>query len=348
MDLWGPGRLRSAVVENDVLLVQILSFASLGTLQLLSMANKRWLDRAYSLSSEVAVDMDAWPFARTELGKTLKVQNQIRVGGQLWTNPMILKDSKVRDADLLLALKRFRPTQLARLAASSSCLSSSSVSRALTSFSHLRELSLSSCGSGKLGAEVQASLDLCTCLKNLHLDSVQLKPPRSAGLSELIVGRTVMQDLWPLDYFQHLRVLNLSEWAFVNKDLCATNHVSTQNLQVHDWLLETFKRCRALQEIQIYAVTQVTNEMLAVLIENLADLWKFAGFRRHPFFFSRFVEFPFPDGARSLHAGCLSAEATAAFEAYFPAASIMIDDIYAENLNLVDLADLGLTLDMLL
>ena len=157
-----------------------------------------------------------------------------------------------------------------------------------------------------------------------------------------------MQDLWPLDYFQHLRVLNLSEWAFVNKDLCATNHVSTQNLQVHDWLLETFKRCRALQEIQIYAVTQVTNEMLAVLIENLADLWKFAGFRRHPFFFSRFVEFPFPDGARSLHAGCLSAEATAAFEAYFPAASIMIDDIYAENLNLVDLADLGLTLDMLL
>ena len=112
MDLWGPGRLRSAVVENDVLLVQILSFASLGTLQLLSMANKRWLDRAYSLSSEVAVDMDAWPFARTELGKTLKVQNQIRVGGQLWTNPMILKDSKVRDADLLLALKRFRPTQL--------------------------------------------------------------------------------------------------------------------------------------------------------------------------------------------------------------------------------------------
>ncbi|CAK9071102.1 Uncharacterized protein SCF082_LOCUS35232 [Durusdinium trenchii] len=346
-----PQHCCAAVLADDVLTAQILSCASIGSLQMLSMTNKAWLERAYRLASEVDIDMGSWPFAVTELRKHRLGRFLFcdwdwngMASGQTWKSTE-LKDSRVGDADLQAALRRFQPSQLARLVASSSSLSSSSVRWALESFSGLRELCLSTCGSGKLGAEVQASLEICTSLRSFHLDRVQLRPPASArGLSELIVGRQVMQDLWPLGHFQQLRVLNVSNEAFVDPAfslrygldaILAELRSPSQNEQVYRWLLETFKQCCNLQEIQLYLVVQVTNEMLAVLMEHVPDLKQFRGCHTSPLHTIRSIDFPFVDATRPLNAGGLSTEATAAFEALFPAANLFIDNVY-EELMLAD------------
>lgn len=341
----GPHLASAVVLGDDVLTGQILRCISIGSLQMLSMTNRLWLDWAFRLASNVDVDMASWPFAVTEWHKYKRRPrlclspslvsdfNTMRLDKQDWKNPE-LKDSMVTDSDLEVALRRFGTTQLARLVASSSSLRSSSICWALKSFSKLQELCLSSCGSGKLGAEVQTSLDLCTSLRLLHLDRVQLRPPPAEGLSELIVGRRVMQDLWALGHFQQLRVLNLSSDAFMNTALGLSHPGSQfqfQNDKVYCWLLETFKQCDRLQEIQIYAVTEVTNEMLAVLMEHVSDLRKFAGCHTKNVHTFGSIDFPFKGGARSLDAGSLSAEATDAFRAHFPAASIFVDDVLADT-----------------
>ena len=285
--------------------------------------------------TDAQVDMGSWKCAHRRAGSHLafdlgmclfpgaKFGRTITLAGQTWKSPE-LQNSEVGDDDLKAALRRFRTGQVARLVASSSSLHSSSVRWALESFSGLQELCLSACGSAKMGAEVQASLDLCTSLRSLHLDRVQLRPPPAKGLRELIVGRQVMRDFWVLGHFPQLRVLNVSSKAFINAT-CGQKHL---------WLLKTFKECRSLEEVQVYSAAEVTNEMLAVLMQHVPDLKKFSGCHTSPFVdFGRTVDFPFEGGARRLDAGSLCTEATDAFTAHFPAADIFIDDVYAEMLE---------------
>lgn len=188
-----------------------------------------------------------------------------------------------------------------------------------------------------MGAECQAALEKCCSLEFLHLDQVQLRPPSTAkGLKELIVGRGVMKEWWTLGNFRDLRILNLDSHMFYSS-LVESPQLpvffltrSTTQVRANALLLETFRQCRFL--INIYAVAQVTNEMLATLMEHVQDLRKFAGSRTSLMMPNHLIDFPFHDGPRALAAGDLASEATEAFKGHFPSASIFIDDVYAETL----------------
>ena len=329
------------VLCEDVLTGHILRYTSMGSLQMLSMTSKHWLERAYRLVSEVEVDMASWPFAVTELRKTrdlFGLDFSFDLDSLDGWKSTKLRDSKVKDADLFAALKRFQVPQVARLVLSSSSLSASSFCWALETFSHLRELCLSTGGSSTLGAECQAALEKCCSLESLHLDQVQLRPPSTAkGLKELIVGQRVMQEWWSLGNFQHLRILNLDS-NMLHRVVIESEQVPAfliaegVRVRAYAWLLETFRCCRFLQEINIYAVTEVTNQLLATLMEHVQDLRKFAGCRQNLMMLGQSIDFPFPDGPRPLSAGDLTLEATEAFKAHFSSASIFIDDVYGEML----------------
>jgi len=70
--LENPGRYHTAVfaavLNEDELFSLIATWLSQGSLQLLSMTSRFWLDRAYKLAAEAwsVVDMAAWPFAARE------------------------------------------------------------------------------------------------------------------------------------------------------------------------------------------------------------------------------------------------------------------------------------------
>ena len=181
--LSSPGISEHRVNLPDVLALlpvnHILAFTSVGSLQVLSMTSKTWLKQAYNGASPVEVDM-------TELKR-----ERARRQGDLWIadfdfdsfdltpgnmeglrlKKTRLPDSRVANRDLNLALRNFKPPQLRKLVASSSSLTSASVSWALDTFaSGLQEVALSSCGSGRLGVEIQESLEKCQGLLSLHLE----------------------------------------------------------------------------------------------------------------------------------------------------------------------------------
>ena len=58
------------MLHEDVLTRHILSYTSVGSLQMLTMTSSHWLERAYRLVPEVKVDIASWLFAVTELRKT--------------------------------------------------------------------------------------------------------------------------------------------------------------------------------------------------------------------------------------------------------------------------------------
>ena len=307
---------------------EILAFTSVGSLQLLSMTCKTWLKQAYSGASAVEVDMKDWPFSVTELRR-----ERARRQGDLWIEdfdinvmPMkglkktSLRDSRVADRDLNLALRNFKSPQLRKLVASSSSLTSASVSWALDTFaSGLQEVALSSCRSGRLGAEIQESLEKCQGLLSLHLEHVKLTPPKSAKLQELIVGNGVISELWPPIYFQHLQSLNF-----------APGSVSVgSDQEVHNWFLQIFKRGMQLRVINIHSATQVTNGMLAVLMQHVPHLQQFCGSHTRPVFL-QLVDFPFSSGPEAVEAGELSPLAVEAFKGRFADAKIFIDNVYGE------------------
>ncbi|CAJ1341487.1 unnamed protein product [Effrenium voratum] len=133
------------VLNEDELTARILGYASPGALQMLGMTNKLWQKRSYALASAVQVDMNSWPFALTELRDARKIfRLELSSLDELdGFKEQQLKDSKVTDADLSAALRRFGSTQVAGLVLSSSKLSSSATSQALATFhSNLQE----SCG----------------------------------------------------------------------------------------------------------------------------------------------------------------------------------------------------------
>ena len=326
------------VLEEDIW-KQILSFCSLGSLQMMSMANKTWLTQAYVVAT-VDVDMKDWPFCIKQLkGDRAKQRGEFFLEDFDLTAderlPSSLKDSGATDTDLKLALGRLRSTQLRKLVASSSLLTSSSVCWVLDTFADgLQELSLS--GRFLVGAEIQASLEKCLALSSLHVEHVEVHPPLSANLVQLTVGSGVMSELWPHTYFQHLQVLSF----IPNVRLCP--HRSP--VEVHDWFLHVFEHSHQLREISIYNVTQVTNRMLAVLLENVPNLKKFSGCYTGPtiqeILAFRDVMFPFSNGPRALAGGSLATEAVDAFKAAFPNGEIFIDDVYTDMLN-DDFDDLG-------
>ena len=313
---------------------EILAFTSVGSLQLLSMTSKTWLKQAYSGASAVEVDMKDWPFSVTELrresakrqGELLFEDFDINVMPMQGLKKTSLRDSRVENRDLNLALRNFKSPQLRKLVCSSSSLTSASVSWALDTFaSGLQEVALSSCRSGGLGAEIQESLEKCQGLLSLHLEHVELTPPKSAKLQELIVGNGVMSQLWPPTYFQHLQSLNF-----------APGSVSVgSDQEVHNWFLEIFKRGTQLRVINIYSVTQVTNGMLAVLMQHVPHLQQFCGCHTRPLLFLPPVDFPFSNGPEAVQAGALSPLAVEAFKGRFADAKIFIDDVeddYEEDL----------------
>ena len=155
---------------------EILAFTS-GSLQFLSMTSKTWLKQAYSGASAVEVDMKDWPFSVTELrresarrqGELFFEDFDINVMPMEGLKKTSLRDSRVANRDLNLALRNFKSPQLRKLVASSSSLTSASVSWALDTFaSGLQKVALSSCRSGRLGAEIQESLEKCQGLLSLH------------------------------------------------------------------------------------------------------------------------------------------------------------------------------------
>ena len=311
---------------------QILAFTSVGSLQLLSMTSKTWLKQAYSGASAVEVDMKDWPFSVKELrreGAKRRGELFFEDYDSLTRMPMeglketSLYDSRVANGALNLALRNFNSPQLRKLVASSSSLTSASVSWALDTFAGgLQEVALSSCRSGKLGVEIQESLEKCQGLLSLHLEHVKLTPPKRAKLQELIVGNGVMSSLWPPTYFQHLQSLNF-----------APGSVSVgSDQEVHNWFLEIFKRGQQLRVINIYSATQVTNGMLAVLMQHVPHLQKFCGCHTRPLWL-QFVDFPFSSGPEAVAAGSLSQSAVDAFNGRFADAKIFIDDVYGELLE---------------
>lgn len=343
--LSSPGISDHGVNLPDVLALlpvnHILAFTSVGSLQVLSMTSKTWLKQAYSGASPVEVDMKDWPFSVTELKR-----ERARGQGNLWIDHLdfdhldfdltpgnmeglslkktSLPDSRVANSDLNLALRNFKPPQLRKLVASSSSLTSASVSWALDTFaSGIQEVALSSCGSGRLGVEIQESLEKCQGLLSLHLEHVKLTPPKSAKLQELIVGDGVMSQLWPPTYFQHVQSLNF-----------APQSVSVgSDEEVHNWFLEIFKRGKQLKVINIYYATEVTNGMLAVLMQHVPHLQQFCGCHTRPLWSLQPVDFPFSSGPEAVQAGALSPLAVEAFKGRFADAKIFIDDVYGEALE---------------
>ena len=343
--LSSPGIFDHGANLPDVLALlpvnHILAFTSVGSLQVLSMTSKTWLKQAYNGASPVEVDMKDWPFSVTELKR-----ERARRQGNLWIDHLdfdhldfdltrgnmeglslkktSLPDSRVANSDLNLALRNFKPPQLRKLVASSSSLTSASVSWALDTFaSGIQEVALSSCGSGRLGVEIQESLEKCQGLLSLHLEHVKLTPPKSAKLQELIVGHGVMSQLWPPTYFQHLQSLNF-----------APQSVSVgSDEEVHNWFLEIFKRGKQLKVINIYDATEVTNGMLAVLMQHVPHLQQFCGCHTRPLWSLQPVDFPFSSGPEAVQAGALSPLAVEVFKGRFADAKIFIDDVYGEALE---------------
>ena len=150
-----------------------------------------------------------------------------------------------------------------------------------------------------------------------------MTPPKSAKLQELIVGHGVMSQLWPPTYFQHLQSLNF-----------APQSVSVgSDEEVHNWFLEIFKRGKQLRVINIYYATEVTNGMLAVLMQHVPHLQQFCGCHTRPLLFLQLVDFPFSNGLEAVEAGALSPLAVEAFKGHFADAKIFIDDVYGEALE---------------
>lgn len=153
---------------------------------------------------------------------------------------------------------------------------------------------------------------------------MKLTPPKSAKLQELIVGHGVMSQLWPPTYFQHLQSLNFApKSASVGSDE-----------EVHNWFLEIFKRGKQLRVINIYHATEVTNGMLAVLMQHVPHLQQFSGSYTRPLIL-QLVDFPFSSGPEAVQAGALSPSAVEAFKGRFADAKIFIDDVendYEEDL----------------
>jgi len=138
------------------------------------------------------------------------------------------------------------------------------------------------------------------------------------------VGNGVMSQLWPPTYFQHLQSLNF-----------APGSVSVgSDQEVHNWFLEIFKRGTQLRVINIYSATQVTNGMLAVLMQHVPHLQQFCGSYTRPLIL-QLVDFPFSSGPEAVQAGALSPSVVEAFKGRFADAKIFIDDVeddYEEDL----------------
>ena len=101
---------------------EILAFTSVGSLQFLSMTSKTWLKQAYSGASavEVEVDMKDWPFSVTELrrecarrqGELFFEDFDVNVLPMEGLKKTSLRDSRVANRDLNLALRNFKSPQL--------------------------------------------------------------------------------------------------------------------------------------------------------------------------------------------------------------------------------------------
>ena len=315
-------------LSDEVVIQQILLHCSVGSIQLLSMASTRYLHDTYRLASEVDVDMKDWPFALKEWQKECERKRigflfELELFSNIMGGPSRLPDSKTTDAELRVALGRLRPTQLRQLVVGSSLLTSSSLCWALDTFaSGLQEVSVSSCGSGKLvGAEVQAALAKCPRLSSLHVEHVEMTPP-AASLRRLSVGACVMKSqLWQSRPFANLQVL-----GFI-----PSTYLPGGTAEIHAWFIGIFENSPELREIDIYHCVEVTNKMLAVLMLSVPKLSKFCGCHaNHLHLYPAQVEFPFSDGPRALPSGGLHPSALESFIERFPAANIFVDDVFSE------------------
>eukprot|EP00438_Fugacium_kawagutii_P030100 Skav228189 [mRNA] locus=scaffold3933:490161:491421:+ [translate_table: standard] len=254
-----------AALHDEVLVKEILSFCSMGSLQLLGMTNKTWLNRTnQTLASleSVTVDMNDWPFCMKELRDQMRHQTgwiSFDFSSDSHLGPVSVKDSRVTDADLRLALGKFRSTQLTQLVLSSSLITPAGVCWVLDTFAHgLRELAISSCKSGNLASgQVQASLEKCVNLCSLHLEEALLNPPRAARLQSLILGSNVMawQQMWPINHFQHLQVLSFvpnTRFCIAPRNLFLFHLDPASDEVVYQWFLSIFRQCIHLREINIY------------------------------------------------------------------------------------------------
>eukprot|EP00927_Polykrikos_kofoidii_P030239 TRINITY_DN26047_c0_g1_i1.p1 TRINITY_DN26047_c0_g1~~TRINITY_DN26047_c0_g1_i1.p1 ORF type:complete len:370 (+),score=50.33 TRINITY_DN26047_c0_g1_i1:54-1163(+) len=354
---FSPGGLVSAVLHHEELFATISSFASQGSLQVLSMTSRSWLDRAYRVAaaSWAVLDMSLWPFAVTEMRQERRIaknrkkedEHQHRghqqaaaandpcdpaIGEEIdfeaiigfsadenfWFLRSDLVDARVSDEELHAAVRRLIPGTLQRLVACSSLLTAQGVCRALhVHGDRLLGLCLSDCGSQCLvGSEIQASLNKCTKLRFLELHGVQATPPLTAlKLQDLRLGKDVPTAALEVMYhFPNLRTLMVAHRVKEARP---------------EPFLRTFKACAELQEVDIHGAVQVTNEMLACVMEHTAKLKLFRGSGtrtcRRPF-----VDLPFQSGSRRVAGGALHDEVCIAFQQHFPQADISVEGAFTE------------------
>eukprot|EP00929_Paragymnodinium_shiwhaense_P077297 TRINITY_DN39806_c0_g2_i1.p1 TRINITY_DN39806_c0_g2~~TRINITY_DN39806_c0_g2_i1.p1 ORF type:complete len:388 (-),score=51.45 TRINITY_DN39806_c0_g2_i1:7-1170(-) len=271
---------------------------------------------AESFSDFSSGDEDVFPHS-------ISLAPQGFLGGD-WYKRSSLNDTNVLDKDLEAALKRIAPGAVLRLAVSSSAVTASAVCRALhVHGAGLLQLCLNGCGPQRLRSDaLQGCLNGCAALQSLELHGVGLNLPSAAtGLTELMLGQDIPEEVVAqAKEFPALRTLKVA-------GLRPVGDLSTA------CFLEIFRACEELRDVRIYAATQVTNEMLACLMQHTQHLERFCGSRNRIVPSLGMVPFAVNGAEVRLPCGGLSREAYEACCHHFRDAEVQVDDILSENLG---------------